>query len=84
MKNTIKLTAGKWYKFREADGAEHKAQYIGRQAGFECCVCGKGCNAKTFNVWYNKNDYETWGFGNDHLPQIIEELETGDEVIVDE
>ena len=24
------------------------ADYIGRQKGFECCVCGKGCNAYTF------------------------------------
>lgn len=59
------------------------ADYIGRQKGFECCVCGKGCNAYTFNIIHANNvddvenayahdDYETWGFGSDHLAGNVE------------
>jgi hypothetical protein len=59
------------------------ADYIGRQKGFECCVCGKGCNAYTFNIIhansvddvenaYANDDYETWGFGADHLAGNVE------------
>lgn len=59
------------------------ADYIGRQKGFECCVCGKGCNAYTFNIIhadslkdaeiaYACDDYETWGFGSDHLARNVE------------
>lgn len=59
------------------------ADYIGRQKGFECCVCGKGCNAYTFNIIhanslddvenaYSRDDYETWGFGEDHLTGNVE------------
>jgi hypothetical protein len=83
MKNTIKLTAGKWYKINDR-GETHTAQYIGRASNSTCIVCEKGCKAHTFNVFYSNVGYESWGYGNDHLPQIIEELEAGDEVIVDE
>jgi hypothetical protein len=59
------------------------ADYIGRQKGFECCVCGKGCNAYTFNIIhansvddvenaYANDDYETWGFGAEHLAGNVE------------
>ena len=34
----------------EIQGETVYAEYIGRQKGFECCVCGKGCNAYTFNI----------------------------------
>ena len=57
------------------------AEYMGRQKGFECCVCGKGCNAYTFNILhgntpkeaianYENGDYETYGFGEDHLGNV--------------
>lgn len=59
------------------------AEYMGRQKGFECCVCGKGCNAYTFNILhgetydeaienYYNDDYETWGFGLDHLEDNVQ------------
>lgn len=78
------MKVGNWYKFREADGCEHIGQYIGRQQEFECCVCGKGHKAYTFNIWYNKDGgYETWGYGKEHLPEIVDDLGKGD-VILDE
>lgn len=63
------------------DGETEYAEYMGRQKGFECCVCGKGCNAYTFNILhggtaqeairnYERGDYETWGFGEDHLDHV--------------
>lgn len=63
-------------------GDEVYAEYMGRQNGFECCVCGKGCNAFTFNILhgdnyreavenYKKLDYETWGFGRDHIEDAV-------------
>lgn len=56
-------------------------EYMGRQEGFECSVCEKGCNAYTFNILhgsnlqealsnYDKGDYETIGFGKEHLNYI--------------
>ena len=83
MKNA-RLKTGNWYKFKESNGNVHVGQYIGRQPGFECCVCGKGCNAKTFNIWYDeRGGYETWGYGNDHLPEILEDLGNLDNVVID-
>lgn len=38
----------------------HIDYYLGRQRGFECCVCNKGTNAYTFNIWSSSTDYETW------------------------
>jgi hypothetical protein len=57
------------------NGSEYEAEYIGRQKGFECLVCGKGENCFTFNVFENKSEhesgnYETWGFGDKHINQI--------------
>lgn len=64
-------------------GEELFAEYIGRQRGFECVVCGKGCNAFTFNILHgdtykeavdryeNHGDYETWGFGRDHIEEYV-------------
>lgn len=68
----MKMTIGNWYRFNH-DGSEYIGQYTGTDQDFECCVCGKGHKAKTFNVWYG-NDYETWGFGDRHMPQITEEI----------
>ena len=66
----------------EINGEMVYAEYMGRQAGFECCVCGKGCNAFTFNILhgktyddavnnYNRGDYETWGFGRNHIDEYV-------------
>lgn len=59
-------------------GDEVYAEYMGRQKGFECAVCGEGCNAFTFNILhgesygeainnYKNGDYETVGFGRSHI-----------------
>lgn len=76
-----KLTIGNWYKFND-QGESHIGQYMGNDQGFECCVCGKGCKARTFNVWYGE-DYETWGYGADHMPTIIEDLGISEAPIID-
>lgn len=70
------------------DGQEVLAQYMGRQRGFECCVCGKGCNAFTFNIYHNDangyaddvnnidpDNYETWGYGPNHIEDAVELIE---------
>ena len=79
----MKLTLNHWYKFKEQDGGEHVGQYTGNDQGFECCVCGKGCKAHTFNIWHSAVDWETWGYGRDHMPEILEDLGERDEAIVD-
>ena len=56
---------------------------MGREDGFSCCVCEKGYNAHCFNIWYNKDGgYETWGFGTDHLPELIEDYGKLDEPLI--
>lgn len=75
------MKVGNWYKFKDR-GEVHIGQYIGRESGFECCVCGKGCRAHTFNIWYG-NDYETWGYGDNHLPEIVSDLGQSDIEIID-
>ena len=82
MKKTS-LKTDHWYKFKEQSGEVHIGQFLGRCEGFECCVCGKGENAYCFNIWYCKEDYETWGYGKEHMPEILEDLGTSEEVIVD-
>ena len=79
----IKLIENHWYRFAEQNGQTHIGQYTGRDQGFECCVCRKGCKAHTFNIWYNESGWETWGFGRDHLPKIIEDIGEQNEVIID-
>lgn len=70
----------------EIDGEKVYAEYIGRQKGFECCICGKGCNAYTFNIFHADNlediqtainhmDYETWGFGANHIDEAVNLIE---------
>lgn len=73
------------HKYR-IEGEEVLAEYMGRQKGFECCVCGKGCNAFTFNVFHadtiediNDQDYETWGYGPSHINEAVQLIEEGDE-----
>ena len=66
-------------------GDEVLAEYIGRQKGFECIICGKGHNAYTFNIFHDDNladivqkdfqDYETWGFGKEHLEEAVQLIE---------
>lgn len=80
MKNLIE---GKWYKFDDR-GDIYIGQYIGRQKGFECTVCGKGSNAFTFNIWYDEKSYETLGFGKEHMPTIIECIDDINNIIVNE
>lgn len=74
----IKLVADHFYRFNDR-GEEHIGQYTGTDNEFECCVCGKGHKAHCFNIWYAINggaDYETWGYGPSHMPQILEDLGT--------
>lgn len=77
------LKMNHWYKFNDR-GEAHIGQYMGREDGFECIVCEKGCKAHCFNIWYNENGgYETWGFGNNHLPEVLEDLGELEEVVLD-
>ena len=69
----IKLIENHWYKFNDR-GEIYIGHYLGRQKGFECCVCGRGGNAYTFNIWYDIYHYETWGYGREHFPEIIEDM----------
>ena len=78
-----KMKAGNWYKFNDR-GSEYIGQYIGRQEPFECGVCGKGHKAHTFNIWYDAHNYETFGYGTEHMPKIIEDLGQSEEVIIGE
>lgn len=70
----------------QIEGEEVFAEYMGRQSGFECCVCGKGCNAFTFNILhgnsydeaqaaYSHDDYETWGYGANHIEEAVQLIE---------
>ena len=77
------LVGNRWYRFNDR-GSIYTGQYTGTDQGFECCVCGKGCKAHTFNIWHSSTDYETWGFGKNHLPVIIEDLGEQDDVIISE
>ena len=70
------MKKGKFYKMYYK-GEEFTCQYMGREKNFECLVCGKGCNAHCFNVFntkeeYNMSMYETFSFGQEHLPKLIE------------
>jgi hypothetical protein len=69
------LKKGHWYKFDDC-GDLHIGLYMGRERGFECCVCRCGCNAHCFNLYHSTDemDYETWGYGNDHIPALLEDL----------
>lgn len=81
LKPTLKI--GYWYKFNDR-GEIHVGQYVGNDEGFECVVCGKGCKAKCFNIWYDEDSgYETWGYGPNHMPRILEEVGGEDDIILD-
>lgn len=76
-----KLKMNHWYKFND-NGTEYVGQYTGSEQGFECCVCGKGCKAHTFNVFYDMDGYETWGYGPNHMPKILADLGESDTAIL--
>lgn len=81
---TTTYKKGNWYRFIDECNKEHTGQYMGRVKGFECCVCNKGCYAHCFNIWYDEDGgYETWGYGNEHLPKMIENLGKSEEIILD-
>ena len=74
-----------WYKFNDR-GEIHVGLYMGREKGFECCVCGHGGQTHCFNVYYGNraDDYETWGYGDRHLPAVMEDIgEYSDTIIID-
>ena len=77
-----RLKLGRVYKIKDAQGFTGYGVYMGRQLGFECCICNCGNNCKTFNILhgetieeglYNKDhkgDYETFGYGDEHFPEL--------------
>lgn len=82
----MKFKLGNCYRLRDAHGTEYTGVYMGRQEGWDCCICYRGNNAYTFNVYGYKDDsletvkynmqegiYETWGYGKEHLPEIIKD-----------
>ena len=70
-------------------GDEFIGVYMGREEGYSCMICGKGNNAHGFNVYQGRLEhptkaevqerinegYETFFYGTEHLPNIIEEIE---------
>ena len=87
MANGITLKVGHWYKFKDTygDGSQHIGQYMGNTQEFECCICGKGHKAHEFNIWYDpEGGYETWAYGREHLPKLIEDLGDQEQEIMDE
>ena len=71
-----KMKVGNFYKVVDCKGFEFIGEYMGREEEFECSICGKGTNAKCFNIYYGDNcqsDYETIGYGNEHFPTILED-----------
>ena len=75
------LEVNHFYKFYES-GEMHVGQYIGNDNDFPCCVCGKGHKAHCFNIWHDIfGEYETWGYGSEHMPEIVEDL--GENIILD-
>ena len=79
----IKLKGNHYYRFidhSDNDTTEYIGKYVGRQPGFECMVCGKGHSAHCFNIYHSDDDmdYETWAYGTEHLPEIIEDITESD------
>ena len=74
-----------WYIIKDGlDNKMHIAQYMGREKGYECCVCNKGSNAHGFNIFYDEDGWETWCYGNEHMPEIIKDLGKSEDTIIDE
>ena len=78
-----RLKLDHYYRINDRGGI-YKAQYTGTDNEFECCVCGKGHKAHCFNIWYRtengSEDYDTWGFGSGHMPEILEEIDEADKI----
>jgi hypothetical protein len=72
----IKLQIGHYYRFIDAEGTKAVGEYIGTEGDFSCCICGKGHKAHCFNIYHKEEEWETWGYGKEHLPNIIEDLGT--------
>ena len=74
----VRLAEGHYFKCHDKnDGTEFIGQYMGREKGFECMVCGFGHIAYCFNLYHTEeswDDYETFSYGKEHLPEIIEDL----------
>ena len=61
-------------------------EYMGRDQDFSCVICGEGGSSTyVFNVLhgdtieeavqnYENGDYETYGFGREHLPMFCEKM----------
>lgn len=71
-----RLKVGQIYEITDHDGEIVIGEYMGRQKDWNCCVCDKGSNAMTFNIFQNRKNtddgYQTWGYGACHLPKIKE------------
>ncbi len=78
-----RLKLGMVYKIKDLHGFIGYGVYMGCQKDFECCICGKGHNVKTFNILHgdtiqeglkniDNDNYETFGYGNEHLPELEE------------
>ena len=81
----LRLVKGKFYKFtfNYIENKTFFGEYMGREEGFECMICRKGKNAHCFNIYFSEHgDYETWSFGNEHLPKDIQLV--GDKMILNE
>lgn len=88
MKNPFKL--GHCYRIHDNFfGDDSIAIYMGREEGYPCMICGKGNNAHGFNIYQgnaehpskqnvedyiNRVGYETYFYGNEHLPELVEEI----------
>ena len=74
-----------WYIIQDClDNEKHIAQYYGREQGFECMVCEHGNNAYCFNIYYGEDQYQTWCYGKEHMPQIIKVIGASDKQIIDD
>ena len=70
------MKKGKIYKLNY-QGQEIFGQYAGKEEGYSCQVCGCGHNAYCFNIFdtledLRNNYYETFSFGKEHLPELVE------------
>lgn len=73
----MKLIKGNFYRFEDPNFGMVVGEYYGRQKGFECQICRFGHNAHCFNIYHTKGnwyEYETFSYGKEHLPEILEDL----------
>lgn len=66
------------FEIIDHEGNRQFVEYIGRQQGFHCVVCGRGERCFTFNIFSGETieqaaeareccKYETWGYGASHV-----------------